>query len=307
YQIITTPNSIVQQIRYHCFEIYNLSGDQISLIRHLEAVSDPNHGWNTIHGRDSGPPPPYTEPPQSESTNTQQEPNPMAGRGYNTMHGFDQGPPPPSFTPNQGFGIPQYPAFFPAQAPPQAYGFPAPAMQVPVAAAPQMPQYGYGYGYGHGYPYPGQTHPAPPPRANPAFPGIHLRNHTGGVGLPPGYDYAFPQAHCKIHVFTTKTPPWQYTTVLHSWDETTHVKMYVPATTTVKDLMQGLGCTNAVAGKNVLYEVTEAGNGKWLKGLTIAGDDKDKVKVPISEMGWDMTRTGHPGERPVVWLYFTKD
>lgn len=37
------------------------------------------------------------------------------------------------------------------------------------------------------------------------------------------------------------------------------------------------------------------------------GDDKDKVKLPISDMGWDKTRTGHPGERPVVWLYATKD
>ncbi|TVY19149.1 hypothetical protein LARI1_G003612 [Lachnellula arida] len=233
----------------------------------------------------------------------------MAGRGYNTFHGFDQGPPPPNFTPNQGFGIPQYPAFFTAQAPPQAYGFPA--MQVPVvapvASVPQMPYMTPMPQYGYPYPYPGQTHPAPPPRPNPAFPGIHLRNHTGGVGLPPGYDYAFPQAHCKIHVFTTKTPPWQHTTLLHSWDESTHVKMFVPTNTTIKELMQGLGCTNEEAKKNVLHEITEAGNGKWLKGLTITGDDKDKVKLPISEMGWDKTRTGHPGERPVVWLYATKD
>ena len=76
----------------------------------------------------------------------------------------------------------------------------------------------------------------------------------------------------------------------------------------------------------MLHEVTEAGNGKWLKGLTITvsvlldsfliltrtdlcvkGDNKDKVKLPISEMGWDKTRTGNPGERPIVWLYITKD
>lgn len=37
------------------------------------------------------------------------------------------------------------------------------------------------------------------------------------------------------------------------------------------------------------------------------GDDKDRVKKAISEFGWDKTRTGLPGERPVVWLYITKD
>ncbi len=71
--------------------------------------------------------------------------------------------------------------------------------------------------------------------------------------------------------------------------------------------MQNLGCTNADAKKNVLYEVAEQGNGKWVKGLTIRGDDKDRVKKAIREFGWDGTRTGNPGERPVVWLYVTKD
>lgn len=33
--------------------------------------------------------------------------------------------------------------------------------------------------------------------------------------------------------------------------------------------MQNLGCVNKDAKKNVLHEVTEQGNGKWLKGLTI--------------------------------------
>ena len=33
--------------------------------------------------------------------------------------------------------------------------------------------------------------------------------------------------------------------------------------------MQNLGATNEDAKKNVLYELTEQGNGKWVKGLTI--------------------------------------
>ena len=33
--------------------------------------------------------------------------------------------------------------------------------------------------------------------------------------------------------------------------------------------MQNLGCNNEDAKKNVLHELTEQGNGKWVKGLTI--------------------------------------
>jgi len=71
--------------------------------------------------------------------------------------------------------------------------------------------------------------------------------------------------------------------------------------------MQNLGCTNEDPKKNVLYEVTEKGNGQWSSGLRIPGDDKDKVKKMIEEYGWNGKRTGHPGEAPVVWLWVTKD
>ena len=96
-----------------------------------------------------------------------------------------------------------------------------------------------------------------------------LRNHTGGVGLPPGYDYAFPQEHTRIHVFITKEKPWQIAYPLFNNDATKHVKLYVPSNTTIKELMQNLGCNNEDAKKNILHEVTEQGNGKWVKGLTI--------------------------------------
>lgn len=144
------------------------------------------------------------------------------------------------------------------------------------------------------------------PVANSMFPGLHLRNHTGGVGLPPGYDYAFPLEHTKIHVFKTgPTPPWRQT--LWSGDATNHVKLLVPCTTTVKELMQNLGCTNSDASKNKLHEIQEAGNGRWVKGITIDGSEKDKVKRSIKDFGWDKSRTGALGERPVVWLWCTKD
>ena len=81
----------------------------------------------------------------------------------------------------------------------------------------------------------------------------------------------------------------------------------MPANTVVKDLMQNLGCTNDDPSKNILYEITEKGNGQWSPGLKISGNEKDKVKKPISQFGWNMSRTGHPGEPPVVWLWVTKE
>ena len=87
--------------------------------------------------------------------------------------------------------------------------------------------------------------------------------------MPPGYDYAFPREHTKIHVFITKEKPWQNVTPLWNWDASKHVKLLVPSNTTVKELMQNLGATNEDAKKNVLHELTEQGNGKWVKGLTI--------------------------------------
>lgn len=228
----------------------------------------------------------------------------MAGRGYNTFHGFDTGPPPPGFPPSQPNGVP-YSDFFPPRPP---FAFPqavfAPAVPAPIAvpavvSQPVIPSL-YPSGWG------GEIYSSTPRVANGMFPGVHLRNHTGGVGLPPGYDYAFPTEHTKIHVFKTgPTPPWRQT--LWSGDASNHVKLLVPCTSTVKELMQNLGCTNSDAKKNKLHEIQEAGNGKWVKGITITGDEKDKVKKRIADFGWDKSRTGAPGERPVVWLWCTKD
>jgi hypothetical protein len=58
-------------------------------------------------------------------------------------------------------------------------------------------------------------------------------------------------------------------TPLWNWDASKHVKLFVPSNTTVKELMQNLGATNEDAKKNVLHELTELGNGKWVKGLTV--------------------------------------
>ena len=84
--------------------------------------------------------------------------------------------------------------------------------------------------------------PQSPAGGNPpdnGIPGCHLRNHTGGVGLPTGYDYLYPREHVKIHVFKTKDKPWQINPP--SADLTTHVKLFVPCTVTTMELMKQLG------------------------------------------------------------------
>lgn len=80
--------------------------------------------------------------------------------------------------------------------------------------------------------YPGNpalAHPSQKPNTDGGYPGINLKNHVGGVGMEPGYNYIFPTGHCKVHVFKTKTPPWQADAwSLSPFDPQTHVKLMVP-------------------------------------------------------------------------------
>jgi hypothetical protein len=41
--------------------------------------------------------------------------------------------------------------------------------------------------------------------------------------------------------------------------------------------------------------------------MRLQGDNKDKIKMTIGDMGWNKKRTGNAGEAPVVWLWVTKD
>ncbi|ESZ97878.1 hypothetical protein SBOR_1754 [Sclerotinia borealis F-4128] len=181
----------------------------------------------------------------------------MSGIPHNTYHGTDSGPLPP----NVGMSFPgSFPS--PMMYPPPPYGYPDPFGNIgfgpPGFAAPQ-------------YHFPG-THPAPPPVDNSDMPGVSVKNQFGGVGVPSGYNYLFPPSHCLIHVFETgSTPPWQALTPLYSHDARNHKKFFVPANMTVKEMMQQLGCDNKDGDKNVMTEVTEAGNGKWLKGMVYKG------------------------------------
>ncbi|RAL62028.1 hypothetical protein DID88_002516 [Monilinia fructigena] len=219
----------------------------------------------------------------------------MSAIPFNSIHGTDSGPLPPG----TGMAFPGSP-FLPMVYPPPQHAYADPFGNVgygpPGFAAPH-------------YQFPG-THPAPPPVNNSGMPGVNVKNQFGGCGIPPGYNYLFPPSHCLIHVFQTgSTPPWQARSPLYSYDAVNHKKFFVPTNMSVKDMMVQLGCDNKDPNKNVMTEVIEAGNGKWSKNMIFKGGDKDRMKMSLKDLGWEMERkrTGFPGQGPLVWVYITKD
>jgi hypothetical protein len=154
-----------------------------------------------------------------------------------------------------------------------------------------------------GLPGSGFRQPQPLPRVDPTMPAAQMTNSTGGMGCEPGYNYFFPAEHTKIHVFTSTTPPWQLPS-----NANIHFKAcHVPCNTTLADVLKGFGCTNPVPKKNKCTEIVQGGNGRWYKGLSFQGDEKDKISMTIKQLGWDSSRNGLPTGKPVVCLWFTKD
>ncbi|OHF02073.1 hypothetical protein CORC01_02652 [Colletotrichum orchidophilum] len=213
---------------------------------------------------------------------------------------------------------------------PAAYGnyyYPAPTYQsYPVApataAAPYPGSTAYawpGAQHQQGYypPPPPGTYPFQPggqstyaartaqglPALDPRNPAATLSNSTGGTGCEPGYNYFFPAAHTKIHVFRTTTPPWQLPTNARIQFSAFHV----PVNTTLAELLKGFGATNANPKKNKCFEIVQAGNGRWYKGLCFSGDDKEMMKKSLAEVGWDAGRNGVAGGKPVVCVWLVKD
>ncbi|SPJ70558.1 uncharacterized protein FTOL_00286 [Fusarium torulosum] len=144
--------------------------------------------------------------------------------------------------------------------------------------------------------------PQPQPHIDTQMPAAQLTNSSGGVGCEPGYNYFFPAAHTKVHVFKSDSPPWQ----LPANAQIPFIASHVPTTTKLGDLLKGFGCTNPNDKKNRCFELYSGGNGKWYKGYAFNGDDKDECAKTMDQVGWDSSRTGNPGEKPVVCLWFCK-
>ncbi|KAH8602994.1 hypothetical protein B0O99DRAFT_588053 [Bisporella sp. PMI_857] len=234
----------------------------------------------------------------------------MATRGYNSLYGFDVGGPPPGLGGTSQLGISsqlrglcrlQSNTYQPNLYQPNIYHSRLPSTQLPVQP---YPHFGFPGLYGMP-PFPGG------PRQNlkreVGVADVNFKNETGGVGMPPGYNYLFPAEHCKVHVLKTKIPPWQLSLHYGQLNDIEYGRYIIPANVTVKELMQQFGCTADAPNKNHVHEIQEAGDGKWIKGMSIHGGQKDRVDKSIRDMGWDGTRTGWPGQRPVVWLWFVKD
>lgn len=145
-------------------------------------------------------------------------------------------------------------------------------------------------------------HPQPCPALDPTMPAAQMTNSSGGVGCEPGYNYFFPAEHAKVHVFKTDTPPWQ----LPANTQIPFLASHVPCTTTLGDLLKGFGCCNPTPKKNRCYEIIGGGNGKWYRGLSFGGDEKDRLAMTVKDVGWDASRTGQPEQKPVVCLWFCK-
>jgi hypothetical protein len=200
------------------------------------------------------------------------------------------------------------PGMMPGVMPPLAPGFmgfpqqqPMPMYGYPPGIAPQPPNtQGFSYVSGFGG---GTRAPQPHPLIDPEIPSANMTNSTGGAGCEPGYNYFFGPEHTKIHVLKTPTPPWE---LPENFSVPFHA-CHVPTGVTIGELLKGFGATNPVAKKNRLWEVVQGGNGKWYKGLGFnAGEDADMIKT-CKEVGWDSSRSGLPGKKPVVYLYIRKD
>lgn len=232
---------------------------------------------------------------------------PFFGAGHNPVWGRDPGAPPPNNRVQGALG--EYPIGYPHH----HGGLPAfnaanfYTQQQP--RNPGWPAHGHAGGYAGPMPAPapvfantGRVPAAQQPVLNTALPAANMTNSTGGVGCEPGYNYFFPSEHTKIHVFKTgHTPPWNlppsYTAPFHA--------VHVPVNTTLGDLLKGFGATNAVPEKNKVFEVHQGGSGKWYKGLCYKGDNQKDMETTIKDVGWDQSRNGLPGGKPVVYLYVT--
>lgn len=184
------------------------------------------------------------------------------------------------------------------------YGYKSPGILPQQQVAPQ--QAGAFY-----YPYAQQPNgagnayvrqPQPYPNVEEGMPAAQMTNSSGGVGCEPGYNYFFPAEHTKCHIFRSNTPPWQ----LPPGAQIQFKAAHIPCTVTLAELLKGFGCSNEAPKKNRCYEILPGGNGTWYKGISFNGGDKDMVKKTMKEVGWDMSRSGHPNEKPVVCLWFCK-
>lgn len=246
-------------------------------------------GRNPVWGRDAGPPPPTNR--QAFGVNPFNYPL-HYGSTYGTARPFAQ-----VQQAYWGSG-----AYAPLNNPMAQQAFATSNAEPQVFANPTRLAYPPGSLQPTAYANTGRTQTRQPV-VDPSLPAANMTNSTGGVGCEPGYNYFFPSEHAKILVFRTgDTPPWS----LPRGFTAPFVSCHVPTNTTVGDLLRGFGACNPDVRKNRVIECHEGGNGVWYKGMSFKGDDVEAMQKQIKDVGWDKTRTGLSGGKPVVHLYVTK-
>lgn len=211
--------------------------------------------------------------------------------GNNPLHGPDEGPHIPAYYYTSNYYYPAWATTYPANNSLQPG---SPISPGPVYATTQP--------NGAGNLYARSPHLITP-AVDPSIPASQLQNTAGGTGCEPGYNYFFSPNHTKIHVFKTATPPWQLSASAHIPFHAVHV----PMNTTLAEILRGFGADNPSPKKNRCYEIVQGGGGRWYKGISFGGDDKNVGTKTIGQLGWDESRNGQPGGKPVVCIYLTKD
>ena len=198
----------------------------------------------------------------------------------------------------QGYGGGGYPGQQQSQ-----YGYGSPAPQQGYYNAPPPPSQSAPLRWqpaGAGPSVADPRSPQPYPAVNPGFPAAHLSNPTGGVGTTNGTNFFFPAENTTIMLIKSNpTPPWR----LGADASPEIMRVVVPVSTTLGELMRGFGCNNLEPSKNMLCEVIRGGRGKWYPGMSFMGSQSGMLDKPLRSFGWDGSRTGLPGQRDAVWLY----
>lgn len=255
-------------------------------------------GWNPVTGRDSTGSRPFA--PAGPPVPSQGQPYVphLGGPGYN----YGTVPQYPGWG-NMAYGMsstgpPAYttPSYY-SYATPATYGLPPQAQAGGFYNAQSFAQQPNGTGNIL------LRQPQPCPNIDSSMPAAQMTNTSGGMGCEPGYNYFFPAEHTKAHIFKSDKPPWQ----LPANAQIPFLASHIPCSTTLGDMLKGFGCYNPNPRKNKCFEMMSAGNGKWYKGFSYSGEDEDKLGMTIKEVGWDSSRDGKPGGKPVVCLWFCKN
>ncbi|KAK0648679.1 hypothetical protein B0T16DRAFT_408605 [Cercophora newfieldiana] len=281
-------------------------------------------GYNPTKGHDPGPAP--------------NEPVPQ-NAAYSPIRGQDPGPSPPpgpsvmsgqwpTAAPTYSTALPQYSSLPVIAAPPiqqaQAPGvfYYSPYQQAPqpgVALAPASYSFVSPATFGSMSTalVPASTvltQAAPPPASLPLnpMPGTYPTNYltwhppASAVALPStnlqvnqGYSCLFPGEIVKIRILICTREPW----TINDKEPIQFEALDVPASMTIKDFLAEL---RLPPERSIIYEVSEAGNGKWNKGLVVDGCVPEALKQTLKQVGWDASRSGKvgiPGHREELSLW----